>query len=121
VTFLEPHYVPVVAWLECDCAVGRRRACAKLARLADSAVRELGAGDAGRKAKVVLDASRRSSLPAECSALDQEGVKSFGAAIDGRTEAGGAAADDQQISVLAGCELAPNPEGTEDVTSRGLL
>src|SRR5581483_8126854 len=74
VVVLEAHDVPAAARLEPDRAVGRRGPRAELARLADGAARQLRAGDARREAEVVLDPPRRSGLPAERGALDDERV-----------------------------------------------
>ena len=110
VVVLEPHDVAPVAGLERHRPVGRRRPRAELARLGDGAARELGAGDAGREAEVVLDPARRAGLPAERGALDDERVEPLGGAVDRRAETRGPAADDQQVDLLARRELAADAE-----------
>ena len=113
--------VSSVAGFERDRAVGGRRSCAELARLADGAAGELGAADAGREAEVVLDPARRSGLAAERGALDDQRVEPFGGAVDGGGEAGGAAADDEQVDFLARRQLAADPERAQHLASRWVL
>ena len=110
-----------VAGLERDRAVGSRGSRAELARLADGAAGELGAADAGREAEVVLDPARRSGLAAERGALDDQRVEPLGGAVDGGGEAGGAAADDEQVDFLARRQLASDPERAQHLASRGVL
>ena len=119
VVLLEPHDVAPVSRLERDRAVGRRRPRVELARLGDGAAGELGAADAGGEAEVVLDPARRARLPAERGALDDERVESLGGAVDGGAEAGGAAADDEQVDLLSRRELAADPERARDLARRG--
>ncbi len=96
--------------VEGERAVRRRGARVELARLGDRAARELGAADPGREAEVVLDPAGRPRLAAERGALDDERVEPFGGAVDRGREACGAAADDQQVDLLARRELEPDPE-----------
>ena len=105
--------MPTVARFEGEGAIGRRSASVELARLGDRAARELGAADPGGKAEVVLDPARRPGLAAERGALDDEGVEPFGGAVDRGREACRAGADDQQVDLLAGRELEPDPESAE--------
>ena len=107
---LETDEVPAVPRLERERAIRRRAARVELARLADRAARELGAADAGGKAEVVLDAPRRPGLATEGSALDHQRVETFGGAVDRGGEACGAGADDQQVDLLARCELEADSE-----------
>jgi hypothetical protein len=100
VLLFEPYEVSSVAGFEGDRAVGRRGSCAELARLADGAAGQLRAADACWESEVVLDPARRSGLAAERGALDDQRVESLGCAIDGGGEAGGAAADDEQVDFL---------------------
>ena len=110
---LEPEDVPTVPRFEGEGAIRRRGARVELARLADGAARELAAADPRGKAEVVLDPPRRSGLPAERGALDDEGVEPFGGAVDRGGEAGRAGADDQQVDLLARRELEPDPESAQ--------
>ena len=82
---------------------------------------ELGAADPGREAEVVLDPARRSGLAAERSALDDQGVEPLGGAVDGGGEAGGAGADDEQVDLLARCQLASDPERAQHLASGWVL
>ena len=91
---------------------------AELARLRDGAAGQLGAGDPGREAEVVLDPPRRARLAAERRALDDERVQALRRAVDGRAEAGGAAADDQQVDLLARRKLEADPERARDLARR---
>ena len=64
----------------------------------------------GGEAEVVLDPAGRAGLAAERGALDDQRVEPFGGAVDRGGEARRAAADDQQVDLLARCELEPDPE-----------
>src|SRR5439155_16635611 len=108
--FFQSHDVSSVAGFERDGAVGGRGSGAELARLTDGAAGELGAADAGGEAEVVLDPARRSRLAAERRALDDQRVEPLGGAVDGGGEAGRAAADDEQVDLLARRQLAADPE-----------
>ena len=110
VAVLEPDEVAVVAGLERLGAVGRRRAGAELARLGDRAAGQLGAADPGREAEVVLDPARGAGLAAEHGALDEQRVEALRGAVDGGAEAGRAAADDQQVDLLALAQLEADPQ-----------
>jgi hypothetical protein len=70
------------------------------------------------KAEVVLDPARRARLPAERRALDHECLEPLGGAVDRRTETGGAAADDEQVDLLARRELEPDAERAGDLAGR---
>ena len=94
-------------------AVRGRGARVELARLGDRAARQLGAADARGEAEVVLDPSRRPGLAAERGALDDERVEPFGGAVDRGSEACRAAADDQEVDLLARRELEPDPESAQ--------
>ena len=107
---LEADEMPAVPRFEGERAVRRRGARVELARLGDCAARELGAADPGGKAEVVLDPAGRPGLAAERGALDDQRVEPFGGAVDGGGEACRAGADDQQVDLLARCELEPDPE-----------
>ena len=104
---------------ERDRAVRRRRPRAELPRLGDRAAGELGSGDAGREAEVVLDPARRARLPAERGALDDQRVQALGGAVDRRAESRRPAADDQQVDLLARRELAADAERARHLTRRG--
>src|SRR5207237_3444068 len=100
VLLFQSYEVSSLAGFERDRAVGGRGSCAELARLANGAAGELGAADPGREAEVVLDPARRSGLAAERGALDDQGVEPLGGAVNGGGEAGGAAANDEQVDLL---------------------
>src|SRR5262249_61516113 len=99
--------------------VGRRRTPADLARLRDRAAGQLGARDSGREAEVVLDPAGRSRLAAERRALHDERLEPLGGAVDRRAEAGRAAADDEQVDLLAGREVQTDPEPARDLPRGG--
>ena len=82
---------------------------------------ELGAADARWEAQVVLDSSGRPGLTAERGALDDQGVEPFGGAVDGGGEARRAGSDDQQVDLLAGCELEPDPERAQHLAGGGTV
>ena len=84
----------------------------------DRAAGQLGAADPGREAEVVLDPPRRARLAAERGALDDQRVESLGGAVDRRGESGGAAADHEQVDLLARRELAADPERARDLAGR---
>ena len=58
---------------------------------------KLVAGYAARKAEIILDPRRRSSLPARRLSLDYDGAKSFGCPVDRRRKASGSATDNGNI------------------------
>ena len=107
---LEADEMPAVPGLERERAVRRRGARVELARLRDCAACQFGAADSGGKAEVVLDPTGRPGLAAERGALDDQRVEPFGGAVDRGGEARRAGADDQQVDLLARCELEPDPE-----------
>ena len=90
--------------------VGGRGAGAELARLGDRAAGQLAAADPGREAEVVLDPPRGAGLAAEHGALDDQRVEALRGAVDGGAEAGRAAAEDQQVDLLARLQLEPDPQ-----------
>src|SRR5919106_1677775 len=71
-------------------------------RLNDGSAAELGSGQAGVEAEVVLDSGALAGLPARRLALEQDSGQSLGRAVDGRREAGGAAPDDRELVVIEG-------------------
>ena len=85
----------------------------------DRAARQLRAADPCREPEIVLDSSRRARLSAERGALDDERLQTLGRPIDRRAEACGAAADDDEIDLFSGCELASDPERAGDLAGRG--
>src|SRR3954468_14100790 len=97
--------VAYVAGLERDRTIWRGQARVELSRLGDGAARELVACDPRREAEVILDPSRRTRLPAEPSALDDERVQALGRSVDGGAETGGTGADHDQIDLFARREL----------------
>ena len=90
----------------------------ELPRLGDGAARELRTTDPRREPEVVLDAPRRSRLPAERRAVDDERLEPFRGAVDGGTEAGGARADHEQVDFLPASELAADPQRAIDLAGR---
>ena len=67
------------------------------ARLPENAARELGAADAVRKARVVLDPRARPGLPARRERLDDERAKTLRGGVERRGEAGRPGTDDQDV------------------------
>ena len=90
--------------------VGGGGAGAELARLGDGAAGQLRAADPRREAEVVLDPARGPGLAAEHGALDHQRVEPLGGAVDGGAEPGRAAAEDQQVDLLAVGQLQPDPQ-----------
>ena len=86
---------------------------------ADRAARKLRAADPGREPEVVLDPPRRAGLAAERGALDHERVEPLRGAVDRGSEPGRAAADDEQVDVLAPRELATDPERPQHLAVGG--
>src|SRR5438093_1409010 len=91
-------------------AVGGGGPRAELARLRDRAARQFGAADPSGKAEIVLDPARCARLSSEDRALDHQRVKALRGAVYGRAEARWSAADDQQVRLLAPCELSPDSQ-----------
>src|SRR5205085_4797530 len=120
VLLFQPYEVSSVGGLERDRAVGGRGSGTKLPCLADGTAGQLAAADARGEAEVVLDPARRSVLAAERGALDDQRVESLGGAVNGGGEAGGAAADHEQVDLLARRQLASDPERTQHLTPRGV-
>src|SRR5262249_36083374 len=113
VSLLEPDVMTAVAGDELERSVRRRHAGVELPGLRHRAARQFGARDAGGEAEVVLDAARRPGLAAEGGALDDERVQTLRRAVDRCGQAGGAAADDEQVDLLERLELAADPEGAQ--------
>ncbi len=121
VLFFESDDVSSVAGLERDRAVRRRGPCSELACLADGAAGQLGAGDAGREAEVVLDPARRSGLTTERGALDDQRVEPFRGSVDGGGETCRATADDEQVDLLARRQLAADAERAQHLAPRRVV
>ena len=121
VAFLQLDDVPLLARLERLRAVGTGGPGAELPRLRDRAAGQLGAGDAGGKAEIVLDPPRRARLPAERGALDEERVESLGGAVHRRAQAGRPTADDQQVHLLARRELEADPQRPRELAIARVL
>ena len=51
----------------------------------------------------------------------EQRVEALGGAVDRGAEAGGAAADDEQVDLLARRELAADPERARDLAGRGCV
>ena len=97
---VQPDRVVVGTLLERRRAGRDRELGAELLGLQDGAVGQLGAGDAGREAEIVLDARRRPGLAAGGERVQRERVESLRRAVHRRREAGGAGADDDQVADL---------------------
>src|SRR4051794_6432919 len=82
---------------------------AELSRLERRPPGELGAGEARRKAEVVLDPRARARLTSRGEALDHERAEALGGGVDRRGEPGRAAAQDDDVEALA-IYLASQPE-----------
>src|SRR5207247_5914452 len=93
--------VPVLELLERLGPERRRRARIELEGLGHGPARQLGSADAGREPKIVFDPPRRTRLPAERRALDNERVQTLGSTVDGRSEAGRAGADARHMDLVA--------------------
>jgi hypothetical protein len=115
---LEAHDVAPVPRLERDRTVGRRRPRSEFARLGDSAAGELGSGDAGGEAEVVLDPARGACLPAEHGAFDDECVESLRRAVYGRAESRWTTAYHQQVDLFARRELPADAERAQHLAGR---
>ncbi len=89
--------VAAVFVAQAEGALGDRGAQAEAARLGDRPLGQLGAGDPGREAEVVLDPRRGARLAAERGRVDQHRREPLGRRVDGRAEASRAAADDQRV------------------------
>src|SRR5205823_2863980 len=74
---VQPDEVPVLELLERLGPERRRRARIELEGLGHGPARQLGSADAGREPKVVFDPPRRTRLPAERRALDDERVQTL--------------------------------------------
>ena len=118
VVVLETDDVPVGARLERHRAVRRRRTRAELSRLRDRAGRQLRAADSRREAEVVLDPARGASLAAEGRALDDQGLEALRRAVDRRAEARRAAADHNEVDLLARRKLEADPERARHLARR---
>ena len=114
----EPDDVPAVPRLESERTVRGCRTRVELPRLGDGSTGQLGAGDAGWEAEVVLDPAGRPGLPTKCSALDDERVEPLRGAVHGGGEPGRPGADDQQIDLLTRLKLQPDADGPHDLTRR---
>src|SRR5436189_436426 len=82
---------------------------AELSRLERRAPGELGAGEAGRKAEVVLYPRARAGLAARGEALDHERAEALGGRVDRRGEPGRTAAEHHDVEALA-VDLRSKPE-----------
>jgi hypothetical protein len=100
-------------------AIRGRGACIELACLGHRAAGQLRAADARGEAEVVLDSSGRPGLAAERGALHDERVEPFGGAVDRGREPGRAGAHDQEVDLLARCELEPDPESAQHLAGLG--
>src|ERR1700679_2032777 len=81
--------------------------CSKAVGLITGTFREVRAADALRESQVILDPGTGPRLSAYGVALDQQGFKSLGCAVNCSTEPGGPTAQDGQIVFCAGWFLKP--------------
>src|ERR671935_1444853 len=82
---------------------------AELSRLESRPPGELGAGEARRKAEVVLDPRARARLAARGEALDHERAEALRGGVDRRGEPGRATAEHHDVEALA-VELGSQPK-----------
>ena len=75
---------------------------AELLRLHERPLREVGAGDAGREAEVVLDPRAGAGLPAGRDPVDAQRSQSLGCAVHCGGEPGRSAADDDEVEAAIG-------------------
>ena len=75
------------------------------------AAAEIGAGDAGRKAEIVLDAGAGAGLPAGRFGLDDDSAEAFTGAVDRGGETGGTCADDDDVVEIL-CSLNAEADAT---------
>ena len=97
-----------------------REARTELHRLDLAAPDQVGAGNAGRKAHVVLDPARRAGLAADRDILDDQRAQPFRAGIDPGGHAGRTAADDQHVEYLVVPEIEIEAEQPRDLVGRGI-
>src|SRR4030095_14933242 len=69
----------------------------KAASLRECAPCQVGAGEAGRKSEVVLDARTHARLAAGSRALDQQSLRAFGGSVTSGDDAGAPAAHDDEV------------------------
>src|SRR5919197_5132194 len=93
---------------------------AELSRLERRPPGEVGAGEARRKAEVVLDASARARLTARGEALDHERAETLGGGVDRRGEPGRTAAEHNDVEGLA-VDLGSQAELVGDRLHRGVV
>ena len=119
VALLEVDDLAVAVGLEPFRPVGRRRPRPELARLRDRAAGQLVAADPGREPEVVLDPPRGSRLAAEHRPLDHQRLEALRGPVDRGPETARAAAEDQQVDLLALAELEPDPERPRELAGLG--
>ena len=95
---VEPHGVVAVALVQADRLGRHADGGAELLGLDHRAVGQLGAGDAGREAEVVLDPGRGAGLPAGGDRVEHDRRQPFGGAVHGGGEPGRARADDDEVA-----------------------
>ena len=80
--------------------------------LSVGAAAQIGAGDAGGKAEIILDSGAGTGLPAGRFRLDDEGAEAFAGAVDGGSQACGTSADDHDvIEILGGLDAEADAAG----------
>ena len=113
---VDPHE-PLVAARELDGAVEAREDGVEAACLERRLACQLGAGDAGREAEVVLDPRAGAGLPAGRPRLGDERPQPLGAAVHRGREPGRPAAEHDQVEPLA-VDLRPQAELAGDLRRR---
>ncbi len=83
-------------------ALGSDDAHAEARGLHRRALRELGAGDPGGEAEVVLDARRGAGLAAQRDRVDEHGGEAFGRRVDRGSQACRAGTDDDRVAGFLG-------------------
>ena len=87
----------------------------ELARLDQRAVGELGAGDPGGKAEVILDLRRGRGAPSGRDRVEQDRLQALGGGVDGGRETGRAGADDQQVAVAGAVRERPQADHSAEL------
>jgi len=87
--------------------------------LDDRPVGQVGAGDAGGEAEVVLDPGRGAGLPAGGDRVDRQGLQPFGGAVDRGGQAGRARADDEQVAGRVRWDRGAQPDRLSQLGVRG--
>ena len=110
---------PLGAVRQLDRTVEARDHRVEALRLKRRETGQVGAGDPGRKAEVVLDARAGPRLPSRRPLLDDQRAQALRAAVDGGGKAGGPATEDHQVEALP-VDLRAQTELARDLCGRGV-